>query len=333
MKNKKDLNENMRFVIFSPMQVTGGGVALHKLCKTLSELGYDAKIFYCWPFVKWCENHDASLKNKLLFLITWLKYTLCSILKEIISAVIPEKYMGDYLKGKLKGYLYRQVKGTKRHWLPWVRNNTIVIYPDIVYGNPLGATNVIRWFLYFNRYNDENAYGKKDLFICYREVFNDSKLNPRCLTVYISDYDKELYRRVNCEKRKGNCYIIRKGRNREDLPQKLDGPIIDNLSEIEIAECFNKYEYCISYDSQTFYSTLAAICGCISVVALEVGKERKDYLGDDDTRYGIAYGFSDEEITRAINEIELLKSELCSIEENNKNNTRKLIDYCKEYFI
>ena len=161
----------------------------------------------------------------------------------------------------------------------------------------------MRWLLYYNPYpNDEKAYGKDDLVIAFRSIFNDEKLNPKGYQLQISWFNNQLYRQYNYGKREGNCYIIRKGANRNDLPTHFDGPVIDSLSEEEKVQVLNKCAYCYSYDLQTFYSAIAAICGCISVVVLESGKEKEDYysVADLENQDGVAYGNTPEEIKRAL---------------------------------
>jgi len=77
---------------------------------------------------------------------------------------------------------------------------------------------------------------------------------------------------------------------------------ISTLSEEEKVQVLNKCAYCYSYDLQTFYSAIAAICGCISVVVLESGKEKEDYysVADLENQDGVAYGNTPEEIKRAL---------------------------------
>ena len=207
-----------------------------------------------------------------------------------------------------------------------------MIYPEICYGNILGAKRVVRWLLYYYRFAEDNtAYGKDDLFICYREVFNDLNLNPKHNELHVVNFDSDMYRQTNYELREGNCYIVRKGSKRKDVPANFDGPIIDGLSESEIVSLFNKCKYCISYDTQTFYSSIAAICGCISVVVPEPGKTRKDYC-DDESGYGVAYGFSNDELEYAIKTRENEITRVKSWDIENANNVIAFVELCKSYF-
>lgn len=301
----------MNFVIVSPRQKWGGAIVLHSLCKNLNEMGYDASIFYTEIY----GIGNKPLISKIKYIIKWLQYSI-----------------HDYFDERNEKY-YKLIKGQKRKFLPFVNSNTIVIYPDTVYGNPLGAKKVVRWFLFHNRYiNDSNAYGKYDLFICYRKQFNDWKLNPKGYELHTPYFDLDLYRRTNYGERHGTCYIIRKGKHREDLPKSFDGPIIDDMSEERKVEIFNECEKCISYDTQTAYSGIAAMCGCLSIVVPEKGKQRSDYLSNGEFGYGRAYGFDKEEITFAKQTSHLVEESYRNSNKKGKESVDQFIKLCEEYF-
>ena len=317
----------MKFVICSPRQVCGGPIVLHVLCKFLCEAGHDAKIFYFAGV-----GEAASYQNKFLF---WKKYAVFFVddLKKSAKAFIARHFPTDRNGSRQykMGYHYQPVKGCRRQFFPFFnKRNTIVVYPEIVYGNFLNATHVVRWLLYYNRY-DDTAFGKNDLVIAYRQQFNDVSLNPLCRTLRLSNFDSDLYRRYNFSERKGNCYIVRKGRDRKDLPAEYDGIVIDNLTEREKVEVFNQCEWCYSYDMQTFYTTIAALCGCKVVCVPEEGKSRADYLKTEDTRYGVAFGTSEKELEWAEATRDKIQEKLDGIEERNKTNVERFIKFCEEY--
>ena len=171
------------------------------------------------------------------------------------------------------------------------------------------------------------------MFFCHRDIFNDNRLNPTHKTVRINFFDKELYRQTNFSNRVGKCYIIRKGENRTDLPDTSDGIVVDSLSEPEKVKVFNHCEYCYCYDTQTFYASIASICGCKTIVMPEPGKTRADYRGtDDNPHYGIAYGNSKKELEWAEKTREKLIDSV-NYDKSNTINAQKLINYINEYFI
>lgn len=315
----------MNFIIVSPRQKFGGAIVLHVLCKLLNEHGYNAKIFYFNSVKK--ENYT----KKIYFWICQLKFYI----KDIYRLLIVKLFINDKnYSSKYDGYYYYPVRGCKRKIFPFFnKKKTIVVYPEIVYGNFLRAEKVVRWFLYYYQYEDDNAaYTASDLFIAYRDVFNNKKLNPELKTVQLLNFDYDLYKQTNFSKREGKCYIIRKGRNRKDLPEIFDGIVIDNLSEYAKVRVFNECKVCISYDMQTFYTTIAALCGCKVICIPEKGKTRSDYLSDTEKQYGISYGYNKEELEYAEETRFLIKEYLSTFNSKNEENIIKFIDYCKKHF-
>lgn len=313
------MKKKWSFIIVSPRQSKGGAIVLHVLCRELIKLGYDAKIFY--------KEGCSFKKNKCLFWCEYLYFVIKDVVKNLL---IPFSFL-FHKTNFLDGYVYKPVKGVKRKVFPFfAKDNTIVVYPEIEYGNFLEAKYVVRWFLYYNRFeNDENAYGKSDLFFCFRKIFNDVKLNPLCRELSFNNFDWDLYKQTNFKQRQGVCFIIRKGNTRNDLPKSFDGIIVDQLSEKEKVKVFNSCEYCISYDTQTFYTTIATVCGCKTIIIPEIGKTRSDYLKNDERKFGVSYGYSVEEIEYAEKTREKIFEKLGEIENLNKKN----VDYFIEEII
>ena len=297
---------------------------LHALCKYLAEDGYDAKIMHSDVFI-------YRRFHKIQFWIEWIAYSLKDIFKEIAVKLLGEK--GRKYGEFFKGYYDESVKGYKKTRWPFVDKNTVAVYPDIVFGNPLRSKNVVRWLLYYNRFTKyERAYGKNDMFFAYRSIFNDEKRNPEKRLLCLSYFDLDLYKRTNFGERSGTCYIIRKGKQRSDLPVSFDGVIIDDLPEEEKVKVFNQSKYCVSYDPQTAYSDLAALCGCISVIVPEPGKTREDYRKQEDKSYGVAFGFAPDEIEYAEKTAAYLPAYFTSINENGKKAARGFAEECETYF-
>ncbi len=332
-----------KIVIVSPRQHHGGAIVLHALCKTLVEMGYQARIFYvgahAYKYKLKNKNHPLYKLSPQLYDIAmeieyWIFY-LCFLLKDelklMIGSIIP-----SYAEGResFNGYSNISIQGCKRKIMPVVGRKTIVVYPDIIYGNPLHASNVVRWLLYHNRYCDvQGAFGDNDLFFCYRDIFNDYSLNPSGRKLNVSYFDLDFYKRTNYGERSGNCYIVRKGRNRKDLPDEFDGPVIDNLPEKEKVRVFNRCEYCISYDTQTAYSSIASMCGCVSVVVPEPGKKREDYKGKGEKGYGVAWGFEQEEVNFALNTRDMVLDDYIRTNNQAKENVKQFISTCENYFV
>lgn len=299
-----------RFLIVSLPQDWGGPVILHLLCRMLADLGYDARVFRLRADERIPPFRQEFLKSYLPFMSKKPRQIL------------------DSQEGSVKGCVLTD-------W-PYVDDDTIVVYPEIVFGNPLAARHVVRWFLNENLYTCGFAgmqpYGKDDLFICYADIFNDYKLNPSCRKITLYHFNHDVYKRWNYGHREGSCFLIRKGSNRADLPSKLPGIVIDALTEEEKVEVLNKCEYFYTYDTHTSYATVAAVCGCVSVIIPEPGKSWKDYAGGEAKALGVAYGTSPEELEFARSTYKDMMAEIESYDTKNQENVQKFLAYCREHF-
>lgn len=172
----------------------------------------------------------------------------------------------------------------------------IVVYPEVIFGNPLNSDRVVRWFLNKPGLLTGHArFSENDLFFYYQEAFDDPTINPhrgnklQVITILDSIFKQVL----PTSGRSGTCYILRKGKDRAPQPNELDGPVIDGRSHEEIADIFNRHEYCVSFDTRTMYSVYAAMCGCKSIIVPEFGIEKHVWQPVTELTYGVAYGFDD----------------------------------------
>ena len=314
-----------KIIIYNNTSYCGGTLALSCLCKTLRELGYDASLYIYPPYIVGSYDH-----RQLFRVIRGFHFR--TIIRRYIDRILPNsRFLESYRLPVQNPYSMPNISFYSSYRIDLKK--TIVIYPEIVKGNPLMAKNVVRWLLYHYPYaNDNSAFSKNDLFIAYRKIFNNLKLNPDNNIVKVSYFNSSLYRQYNFSKREGRCYVIYKGRNRKDLPSKFDGPVYDiNMSQEEIVEMFNSHKYCYFYDLQTFYSTIAAVCGCIPILVPEKGKTLSDYRTSDEPLLGCAFGDSPEQIKYAIDtRNELLKK--LDFDTRNKVNVKNLVDILQKHF-
>ncbi|MBP5469175.1 MAG: hypothetical protein J6Z11_08025 [Candidatus Riflebacteria bacterium] len=315
------MNSKPKFVIVSPIHQNGGTIVLHKLCLTLQNLGYDSRIFYSPTF----HNNE----KRIYYYLKLFDLMFRDFKKYILAKLFPSFFINN---PKYKGYFYNPVRGCKRKFLPFVDKNTIVIYPELIENNPLRAKNTVFWLLYhYNKNELQNM--NKCLVMAFREIFNNSVLNPENRILHLTNFDFDLFNNPN-EKRQGNCYIIRKGKNRKDLPKTFDGPIIDNLTEPQIAEVFKHTERCYSYDTQTGYCTLATLCGCLPIIVPEEGKKREDYISkyEINSGYGLAYGDTPSEIEYALKTQHKVKEYILQTEKEDYENVKNFANMCLNFF-
>ncbi len=306
---KSDPAANRKYIIYTPLyeENTGGVIVLHKLCSMLREQGGDASI---WLLQKPHISEFRTLRG-------WIK------LLRWCLAVQPKSFLNH-------------IDLTSPYRLPIAKRKdiaeAIIVYPEMVSGNPLNASHVVRWFL-----NKPGAltgrieYGVDELYFYYHIHFNDEELNLHVEHhLNVIEFMGDVYRHVNKERRSGSCYMVRKGEGRA-LDQHAEGAIqIDGMSHQQIADIFNQCEYFISYDLYTMYSRYAAMCGCIPIVVPEEGLTKEAWRPDIENRFGIAYGWDD--VTWATETRDDLIRVLAEADVRSRKSVTKFIETSQGFF-
>jgi hypothetical protein len=210
-----------------------------------------------------------------------------------------------------------------------------VVYPEVTFGNPLNAKNIVRWLLH-NPY----AVKKKAYFVPGElqfkfhsyidfEPFPLTKQSSQELLVF--DFPSNYYNMdgVSTE-RSGTAYCLRKGRHREIQHDLKNAIVIDGLPHKKVAEIFKRVERFVSYDSYTAYSRFAAICGCDSIVVPTEGTSIEQWRSDPNERYGIAYGFENIEWARSTTH--LLQERIKQFETESSKNVKNFLAECHLHF-
>ena len=247
-----------KFIIYAPRYAddSGGSIVLHKLCDVLNKQGFASKL---WPFGKPRLSAHAPVRSSASSLA----------------------YIGSQL--------YRKPFRTNKNYnTPIAKIEilmlSIVVYPEIVSGNPLSAKRYVRWFLHKPGFHKGNfEYKKRDLCFSYQGAFNSTG-NVITYGGILTIYEAFLttYRLVNFGPRTKTCYMIRKGERRNDLPDLSQQWIVDGRTHEELVKIFNECKACYFYDLYTAYATYAAVCGCIP---LDYSARRR-HKGSVDARRG-----------------------------------------------
>lgn len=213
--------------------------------------------------------------------------------------------------------------------IDFLRNdNTMVIYPEVINGNPLNIKNVTRWLLNTpGKLGGDGIYNDNDLIFKYYDYFkapNESKVNGELRTYNLK---LDIFYNKNYE-RSGDCYIIKKGRDKVlDKHKPEDINIDEFISDEYLSEVFNKSERFICYDSMCFHLQQAALCGCIPVVIPDDNISKEEFVNKAPVnKYGIAYGFED--IDNAKNSLHLVKDYLQQMENESFELIKKYIECC-----
>lgn len=152
-----------------------------------------------------------------------------------------------------------------------LKNNAVIVYPEIVFGNPLGAKKVVRYILYYPGVNggdtkfDENEM----LFTFNSEYYKNADL------LSISTMDTSLF---YCDETSKdiNCYFINKGGKWKEIPEFKDFVEINMFypaTRDELAKLLRRTKTLYSYDRHTLLAEEAHACGCEVKYVTEDGFE------------------------------------------------------------
>lgn len=211
-----------------------------------------------------------------------------------------------------------------------LQSDSIVVYPEVVPGNPLGARNVVRWLLYKPGLLHPYSFGSDEIFFRASEFCDLPDLTGGAPDLFLWKINPAYHNEGRTD-RKGACFIVRKGDSKARVPETEDAIQIDGMSHADIAEVFNQCEVFYSYDEATFYSQYAAICGCLSVVVPALYSSRAEWVQNHPIgRCGVAYGLNDLDHARAT--MHLVKGDLEAEEAKGLATVRNFVDLTQKRF-
>ena len=178
--------------------------------------------------------------------------------------------------------------------------DTIIIYPEIIEGNPLGGERVVRWLLNtpgaFGPGNGDGVYSQNDLIMYWDKKFLPSGerieipdaedvTKTRWVTAYPWQIGGKLtawrglaHFRNYHRPRAGSCYLVRKGTSAVAYSHEpgLGAFCIDDYGkrggDSYLIDVFNRVESFTCYDDNTLISTLAHLCGVPRIWIANGGK-------------------------------------------------------------
>ncbi|WP_127021658.1 WavQ [Rheinheimera mangrovi] len=260
-----------KFICFTPSydENSGGTVVLHKLCHVLNELGYESYVF---PYAYTYEVNRFNIIKNIFNLLKW------SVYNSIRPFKTNKFFNTPVFSGSIKNL-----------------NDYIVIYPEVVFGNPLQAKNVVRWLLHQPGFHENRFYySAGELIYKFNSAIKDFEF-PGSVTskneLKVIHYPLEYYNTADLpSSRKGYCYCVRKGKGKKHIKDHSTDTLIDDLPHSKVAEIFKNSEFFISYDTYTAYSIFAVLCGCKSIVVGDEGVEERDWYPNQVDRFGLSYG-------------------------------------------
>lgn len=265
------------YIVHAPHfdETSGGSIFLHLLTHRLNELGETALL---WPW-----GAPAQFTMRYWRQACWRK-------PRLIFEPAPRRTLWP----KLRTNPDFNTPQARRDDLT---KDSVVVYPEVTLGNPLGAQNIARWLLYTPGVKDPYEFTEKELFFRAGEMSDLPEITGGASDLFVW-YRNPIYRNEHRADRKGVCYTLRKGHDKPRIPEtEQDGAIcIDGLSHAETAKVFNASSVFYSYDEATFYSQYAALCGCLSIIVPGKYASRAEWVAAHPLgRLGVAYGKDDQD--------------------------------------
>ena len=172
----------------------------------------------------------------------------------------------------------------------------IVLYPEVVSGNPLGARHVARWVLNVpGHIGGDTTFGSDELVFAWSEDFYPT---DRLLSFDVIDHG--LFNNENPPPKDIDCFYVGKGPLRGVNPL----PRTDGMTEItrvwpakrhDLAALLRRTRLLYTYDDLTMLTFEALLCGC-RVILLPENKE----LRIDDPFWGFMHQDHEAQLARFI---------------------------------
>jgi hypothetical protein len=224
-----------------------------------------------------------------------------------------------------------------------IQDDVITIYPEVISGNPFNAKNVVRYVLYYPGWHaGDKQYSDDELIITYNnEYVKDTKYDNAFVLTVLNP--KLNIMKNNDKKRNKIGLLVRKCKDFEykmnllnEYKHLLKLPVISIDDEInkcndlrDLSKIYNTITLFISFDPHTYHSTMAALCGCTSVVIPSKEISNEEFYNVQ--KYGVAYGF--ENIDFAKLTYSKMIDDLKQMEQNTFTQCDKFVELVKSHYI
>lgn len=157
---------------------------------------------------------------------------------------------------------------------PEMQENDVVIYPEIISGNPLMFRHVVRWILYYPGYHGGNHfYDETDMLFTFEKEFYEG---ADLLTV--DGIDTSIFYEDTSIEKVIDCYFVhKKGKWKEfeEFRSMTEINMHYPQTREELGNLLRKTRTLYSYDDHSLLLEEALMCGCDVKLVTESGF--KDY--------------------------------------------------------
>jgi hypothetical protein len=171
----------------------------------------------------------------------------------------------------------------------------VAVYPETVSGNPLGATNVIRWVL--NRpglLGGDAAYAASETVYSYSNVYTPYIQNRIAGTLYMPTIDESMFYcdDVDTSHRGLECYYVGKSTWKDGYcdPKQAFEITRHSPAKEELGKLFRRARVLFCFDNSTILIYEAALCGCAVMVIPDGTHAKSDFDQLELGTSGISWG-------------------------------------------
>lgn len=174
--------------------------------------------------------------------------------------LLNERGIPAYITGRgagFEGYTnLRYLNELPPEQLKDIQHNGIVVYPDVVAGNPLKFDTVARWWLAINQPTPEHE-------ICFSYASNHNVHAQATHNLFIM-YIEEYFRIPEQENRYQTCFRVHKGAHVPRIPETAPPcvEIASGHSRPALAQLLQTSSIFYTYDDLSTLSIEARLCGC-----------------------------------------------------------------------
>jgi hypothetical protein len=203
----------------------------------------------------------------------------------------------------------------------------VAVYPEIIDGNPLGATHVVRWLLYHPGFHAPGTrFTENELVFYYQRAFlPEGQELPEDHLLQLHWVRDDIYQDRGLVDRHGTCRMVRKGSATFD-PKMAEGDrfdLLDHLPHKAIADVFNQCDVFVCHDLYTLYLYYAARCGCVPMVVPQPGLDAATWRAGYEMHFGVAYGEDELDWARATRGE--LMAEMAALQEREREMVRSFV--------
>jgi glycosyltransferase involved in cell wall biosynthesis len=212
----------------------------------------------------------------------------------------------------------------------------IVIYPEVVWGNPYQATRVARYLLNFpGLLGGPVNYQNTDFIFSYDKHIHVASLNSQ-YELFIPSLNRENFWFKGDEDREVTCFYASKyqklGGKVKGLPEgavEITRGKKDSLSQKEVGNLLRKSKVIYIFEN-THLIYEAIMCGCPAVIVFN--EYFKEIIAEDHfSLNGIAFSDSKESLQNAVSEIPLAIKKYENLEKNVSEQIKVFIEKLKSF--